>query len=333
MEPENRKLREKLEKLEKDYRDLSRAYLELNTRQGQNIISGNDVAKLRDSRDGSSFSDFDSDLKLQTQLKKDRLESSAVCAEETPTPDAKKLQARRVFDSSFELTAHHGAVYCIRYNKSGNLIASGGFDKQVRVWSVDALIGDKSAPSSDVCSEHTMHISDLNWTVEGHLLSTSYDKTLKVFDVASQRPLCSFDLESFGLSTIALPWDPDLVFAGTSQGMLLGMDFRASRPAIRLNNGPMVNALEVCTASRHVLMGDADGYLKAWDMRRVDTCVWSLANSQLPSASPRAVSHLHLATFGDEGSNGSGCGLLAASSHDGNVRVYAYGGPRGAESE
>ena len=84
----------------------------------------------------------------------------------------------KLFCEKGELQGHQGAVYCLKFSPSGKFIATGSFDKTVRIWDWSTQM------QSAILMEHDLNISDLGWSYDSNfLVSGAYDQTCKVWDV------------------------------------------------------------------------------------------------------------------------------------------------------
>ena len=73
-------------------------------------------------------------------------------------------------------------------------MASGGFDKTIRVWDPFAV------PNKElqIMSRHSLNISDIDWSLDStEILSGSYDQTAKIWDMEGGKLKASYDLEGF----------------------------------------------------------------------------------------------------------------------------------------
>lgn len=97
------------------------------------------------------------------------------------------------FDMRYELKGHVGAVYTVEFSPNGSLLASGSFDKTVRIW--DTV----SAQKEVMCLKgHTLNISDVAWTSESNkLVSGAYDETCKTWDVETSKLSGTFEMDGF----------------------------------------------------------------------------------------------------------------------------------------
>ncbi|KAH7048828.1 WD40-repeat-containing domain protein [Linnemannia elongata] len=174
----------------------------------------------------------------------------------------------RQFFLKNDLKGHQGAVYAVQYSPNGKYLATGSFDKTVRIWD-----GTTNQNELYVLKGHGLNISDLAW---GHdstlLLSGAYDKTCKLWDVESGKQLDSFEGEGFVQCVRFHPQDNHIFFSGTTRNMLTMVDTRkdanpTSGSAIAIKNDTMVNSIYVYHDGLTVISGDSSGYLKTWDMR------------------------------------------------------------------
>ncbi|KAI8393426.1 WD40-repeat-containing domain protein [Radiomyces spectabilis] len=167
------------------------------------------------------------------------------------------------FQMRYELRGHTGAVHTVSFAPNGALLASGSFDKTVRIW-------DTSAQKEMLCLKaHTLNVSDLAWTSEStRLLSGAYDETCKTWDVESGKLLGNYETEGF---VQCVGWDfvdSDIFYYGTSRKILAMVDVRVEGAAsVVIRSDAMINTLYASRDGIHVITGDAQGMLKVWDIR------------------------------------------------------------------
>ena len=154
--------------------------------------------------------------------------------EEVHTPDVKGKNSLRLFEHRENLEGHAGAVYSVAFSRKGNLIATGSFDKSVRIWALEQLNGGgHSSGSCEVLQDHSLNVSEVAWGVgDAHVVSSSYDKTVKLWDVQSSKLAASFDVGACALSVaFACATDDNMFWAATSQGPCHLFDKRAAGSA------------------------------------------------------------------------------------------------------
>lgn len=69
----------------------------------------------------------------------------------------KSRKPKGLFHRKHDLTGHKGAVLTVKFSECGSLLASGSFDKSVRVW-------DMEGRREVMClTEHSNSLSELSW--------------------------------------------------------------------------------------------------------------------------------------------------------------------------
>lgn len=130
------------------------------------------------------------------------------------------------------------AVWAMEFSKDGKYLAAAGQDKKLRVWEVvsktdDRDFGDKESRSSNEADDvklnapvfkqklireydgHTSSILDLSWSKNGFLLSSSMDKTVRLYHVSRTECLCAFRHNDFVTSIQFHPRDDRFFLAGS----------------------------------------------------------------------------------------------------------------------
>ncbi|CAO3697574.1 unnamed protein product [Rhizopus microsporus] len=231
------------------------------------------------------------------------------------TRDGKPFQLR------YELKGHLGAVYTVEFSPNGALLASGSFDKTVRIWDT------ASAQKETYCLKgHTLNISDVAWTPDSStLLSGAYDETCKTWDVETGKLNNSYDTEGL---VQCVGWDfvdPNIFYYGTSRKVLAMVDTRLEEPALVIRNDAMVNTLYASRDGVHVITGDAQGVLKVWDIRSKQ-CISNRQNdhTQMP------ITHISIGRRSTDASRRAindydEPRYMAVNSYDNLLRVYDRG--------
>ncbi|KAG0340188.1 hypothetical protein BG004_006522, partial [Podila humilis] len=163
-----------------------------------------------------------------------------------PRQDTSSKSDGRQFHLKNDLKGHQGAVYSVQYSPNGKFLATGSFDKTVRIWD-----GSTNMNELFVLKGHGLNISDLAWDHDSTLLlSGAYDRTCKLWDVESGKQLDSFEGEGFVqcpsarlLSTNA---EKKIFFYGTTRNVLSMIDTRnepgVSPGSLSFKNDSMINS-------------------------------------------------------------------------------------------
>ena len=136
---------------------------------------------------------------------------------------------------------HGGAIWVLRFNREGQYLASGGQDGIVRVWALASEPGSVNGNSSDekidkseeqleaasprlppifkskphrIYAGHTADILDLSWSKNDFLLSSSMDKTVRLWHVSRKECLCIFQHADFVTSVAFHPKDDRFFLSG-----------------------------------------------------------------------------------------------------------------------
>ncbi|TPP46845.1 WD domain, G-beta repeat family protein [Leishmania donovani] len=212
---------------------------------------------------------------------------------------SKKFQMRQ------QLREHTRAVQCCAFSDSEDLlIATGGMDCRLIVQNYlsGAKLWDATA--------HEEAVSDVAWMNHNCLLSASYDNTVKLWDVnggtTNKDVLYQYTTHGFVLS--AIPLGPSLFACADSRHKTAIVDVRVGGKGMVQEHDYRINSLSYDEAAQQLLMGQSNGVVSIWDMRRPDQ-VLSTANSSIGGILP--------------GSNipGSNSGLMASGS------TNSVGGP------
>ncbi|KAG4031067.1 hypothetical protein MFRU_010g01920 [Monilinia fructicola] len=130
-----------------------------------------------------------------------------------------------------------GAVWAAEFSKDGRYFAAAGKDRVVRVWAVISTKEERRAHEFDEDGEklsapvfkskpvqefegHTLDVLDLSWSKNNFLLSSSMDKTVRLWHVSRPECLCTFNHKDFVTSIAFHPRDDRFFLAGSLDSIL-----------------------------------------------------------------------------------------------------------------
>lgn len=162
--------------------------------------------------------------------------------------------------------------------------------------------------------KHLLNVSDVSWSKgSDHVLSGGYDQTCKTWDTEQGRLLETYDAEGFVQCVKFAPFDNHVFFCGTSRNVLGVYDRRETGMQMTIRNNSMVNTCTVVSNDINgIISGDANGYIKTWDIR-AGKCIHSCLNEN----TNKPISHISVCPLDTEE-----YGLLGVNSYDNVMRVY-----------
>ena len=138
-------------------------------------------------------------------------------------------------DPNEKAKASSKAVWAMEFSRDGKYLAAAGQDKKLRVWEV--ISGNEDRDTDEVLSNegdemklnapvfkqrlireydgHTSSILDLSWSKNNFLLSSSMDKTVRLYHVSRAECLCAFKHNDFVTSIQFHPRDDRFFLAGS----------------------------------------------------------------------------------------------------------------------
>ncbi|KAJ6807188.1 U5 small nuclear ribonucleoprotein 40 kDa protein [Iris pallida] len=164
------------------------------------------------------------------------------------------------------LTGHQSAIYTMKFNPSGTVIASGSHDKDIFLWHVH---GD--CKNFAVLHGHKNAVLDLQWTADGtQIISASPDRTLRAWDVEAGGKQIKKMAEHSSHVNSCCPSrrGPPLVVSGSDDGTSKLWDLRLRGAVQTLPDKYQITAVGFSDASDKVYTGGLDNDVKVWDLRR-----------------------------------------------------------------
>ncbi|KAG8453506.1 hypothetical protein GDO86_000219 [Hymenochirus boettgeri] len=182
------------------------------------------------------------------------------------------------FKFKFSMNDHTRFVNCIRYSPDGNRFASAGADGQIFLY--DGKTGEK------VCSlggskAHDGGIYAISWNGDGtKLLSSSGDKTAKIWDVAANSAVTTFTFGSDVLDQqLGCLWQKDYLLSLSLSGYINYLDKNNPNKPLRVIKGHS-KSIQCMTVHNEdgrstIYTGSHDGHISYWDANTGDSDTFS----------------------------------------------------------
>ncbi|KAL2259133.1 hypothetical protein VTK26DRAFT_7316 [Humicola hyalothermophila] len=144
--------------------------------------------------------------------------------------------------SDRKTTATGGAIWAAEFSKDGRYLATAGRDHVVRIWAVITTPEERRAHEEEEAASgaagerlsapvfrdqpvkefrgHTGEVLDLSWSKNNFLLSSSMDKTVRLWHMSRPECLCTFKHKDFVTRLVFHPRDDRFFLAGSLDTIL-----------------------------------------------------------------------------------------------------------------
>ena len=188
------------------------------------------------------------------------------------SPDGKRLALanRGVVDVwdlaghalAFQLPGHRDFVYAVTFSPDGRWIASGGWDRAIRLWD------RKTGKLERTLLGHRGFVRGLSFRPDGkQLVSCSEDRSLRLWDVATGRSLAAFHGHMGFVHCVAFSPDGAQAASGSMDGTIKLWPAAAPDPQVSFRNGSgWVGTVAFHPAGDRVATAH-NGGIRVWDPR------------------------------------------------------------------
>ncbi|KAF2848169.1 WD40 repeat-like protein [Plenodomus tracheiphilus IPT5] len=289
-------------------------------------------------------------IKVRTKFKKDKefdrvfLAQQLRSGSDKTTPPVAGMNPAPQSGSA----AKHNPIWAVEFSKDGKYLAAGGQDRVVRIWAVlasseerssheghendhHAAEGEGNRLSAPVFQQktireyhgHTSTILDLSWSKNNFLLSSSMDKTVRLWHVSREENLCTFKHADFVPSIQFHPTDDRFFLAGSLDAKLRLWSIPDKSVAYSTTVPDMITAVSFTPDGKTCIAGTLGGLCMFYDTEGLK---WQaqlhVKSTRGQNAKGSKVTGIQ-ATYWPPGSE-SGEVKLLVSSNDSRLRVYNF---------
>jgi WD40 repeat protein len=166
------------------------------------------------------------------------------------------------------LAEHRGAIRSLAFSPDGSLMASGGDDNEIMLWSV------AERQSLTTFSGHRLEVYDLEFSPDGALLaSASRDSRVILWDVQARKQF-GLPLNGHTDTVMRVAFSPDgkqLASASADSTVIL-WDVQTGRPVMTLESqSDWVSSVDFSPDGATLVAGGDDGSIQVWT---VDRAAW-----------------------------------------------------------
>lgn len=239
------------------------------------------------------------------------------------------------------------AIWAMEFSQDGRYLAAAGQDKKVRVWAVISSIEEREAHEAEEDDKnpeqpsirlnapvlqtkllreyqgHTSSILDLCWSKNNFLLSSSMDKTVRLWHISRSECLCAFKHHDFVTSIAFHPRDDRFFLAGSLDAKLRLWSIPDKAVAYWVSVPDMVTAVAFTPDGKSCIAGCLNGLCLFYDTEKLKL------HSQLHVRSARGrnakgskITGIDTITFPASDPNGDV--KLLITSNDSRIRMYNY---------
>ncbi|KAJ5122264.1 hypothetical protein N7526_009201 [Penicillium atrosanguineum] len=203
-----------------------------------------------------------------------------------PLPKAERRTSLSTFING-EATGR--AIWAVEFSKDGKYLAAAGQDRKVRVWATittpeereaamretDVFMDDQDIPQLkapvfgpkpiQIFQGHEGSILDLSWSKNNFILSSSMDKTVRLWHASRPECLCCFQHSDFVTSIQFHPKDDRFFLAGSLDTKLRLWSIPDKSVAFVTTVPDMITAVGFTPDGKYAMAGCLNGLLNIYD--------------------------------------------------------------------
>lgn len=274
-------------------------------------------------------------IKVRAHDKKTREFNRMFLAQELGTPPGN--------DKGQKQQKANGAIWSTEFSKDGKYLAAAGRDQIVRVWAVISTPEERAAHEHDEDSSatggerlsapvfrskpirefigHTSDILDLSWSKNNFLLSSSMDKTVRLWHISRQECLCTFKHKDFVTSIAFHPTDDRFFLAGSLDSVLRLWSIPDKSVAFWNQLPDLITAVAFSPDGKTAIAGVLSGLCLFYDTEglKYHTQI-HVRSSRGKNAKGSKITGIRTITFPPDDPNGETKVLI--TSNDSRIRMY-----------
>ncbi|KAI0180637.1 WD40 repeat-like protein [Hypoxylon sp. FL1284] len=249
-------------------------------------------------------------------------------------------------DSSKDETELGGPIWAVEFSKDGRFLATGGRDRVVRLWAVIATEEDRKAyeEEENATNEmeerlsapvfhakpvlefvgHTGDILDLSWSKNNFLLSSSMDKTVRLWHVSRKECLCTFKHKDFVTSIAFHPRDDRFFLAGSLDSYLRLWSIPDKAVAYSSQLSDFITAVAFSPDGRTAIAGCLNGFCMFYETEglKYHTQI-HVRSSRGKNAKGSKITGIETMRFPPDAPDG--VVKVLVTSNDSRIRIYNLG--------
>ncbi|KAI1121023.1 WD40-repeat-containing domain protein [Nemania abortiva] len=240
-------------------------------------------------------------------------------------------------------TTPGGPIWAVEFSQDGRFLATGGRDRVLRVWAVIATEEDRktydeeenantekeerlSAPvfHSKPAREFKGHegdILDLSWSKNNFLLSSSMDKTVRLWHMSRRECLCTFKHKDFVASIAFHPRDDRFFLAGSLDSSLRLWSIPDKAVAYSSQLSDIITAVGFSPDGKTAIAGTFHGFCNLYETEGLKyMSQLHVRSSRGKNAKGSKITGIQTMNFAPDNTDGEV--KLLVTSNDSRIRIY-----------
>lgn len=255
-------------------------------------------------------------------------------------------EASKTHESSTDESELGGPIWAVEFSKDGRYLATGGRDRVVRIWAVIATQEDRKAYGEEENATsgtderlsapvflakpvrefagHTGDILDLSWSKNNFLLSSSMDKTVRLWHISRQECLCTFKHKDFVTSIAFHPRDDRFFLAGSLDSYLRLWSIPDKAVAYSSQLSDFITAVAFSPDGRTAIAGCLNGFCMFYETEglKYHTQI-HVRSSRGKNAKGSKITGIETMRFPPDSPDG--VVKVLVTSNDSRIRIYNMG--------
>jgi serine/threonine protein kinase len=175
----------------------------------------------------------------------------------------RRVQLRRresLHNSLRELHEDAGLIYSVKFSLDGQILASGGADRRIRLWNPN------TGKIISTLNEQQGSIMAIQFMPNGKILvSTGTDRSIRFWDVENKQLLKTIQAHEQPINALAISQDGQLIVSGSSDNTVQIRQLGTATPHILTGHQDGVQAVAISPDGKTIASGSIDGMMNLWD--------------------------------------------------------------------
>ncbi|ODQ61790.1 hypothetical protein WICANDRAFT_24913, partial [Wickerhamomyces anomalus NRRL Y-366-8] len=188
------------------------------------------------------------------------------------------------------LEGHQGASLSVKFDKSGENVASSGMDKKILLWNLPHASSQEKASNYGEITGHKSAVTSIRWLNNGSIASSSADTTVGIWDTETGQRIRKYTSHSLVVNEVDN--DQNLVASAGDDGFIFVWDEREKG---FINSFKTEYPLLTVAFHNNIVFGSGiEPIIRAWDIRSPSSPVFEIETLHTESITSLSVDDTNL---------------------------------------